>query len=105
MKTYCKNGHRLAGDNVRLRRRGNHFLRVCRACDREYRARKRAAAAQSNVKWAVLDARQQVMRCARCGKTKALTEIKGVPVHDALGIIRAFVEAHTGCRPVRIGVK
>jgi len=35
--THCKNGHLLSGDNVRMYRN----QRVCRACKREWRARKR----------------------------------------------------------------
>lgn len=36
--THCKNGHPLSGDNVRMYR----HQRVCRACKREWAARKRS---------------------------------------------------------------
>lgn len=36
-QTHCKNGHRLAGANIRLARRKNgHEHRVCKPCAREY---------------------------------------------------------------------
>lgn len=39
LKTHCKYGHELTGDNVRIRRSGT--ARVCRTCVREQRRRRK----------------------------------------------------------------
>lgn len=41
LKTHCKHGHPMSGDNLRLRAVGNRICRVCKACSKEsvYRVR------------------------------------------------------------------
>lgn len=48
MRTHCKNGHRLSGDNVRIRNVRGGAVRVCKTCSRDsvYAARAKARAAR-----------------------------------------------------------
>ena len=49
LKTHCKHGHELAGDNLRMRTVNGHPARVCKTCSRDsvyrVRAKQRAGGA------------------------------------------------------------
>lgn len=45
LQTYCKNGHLLAGDNLKIARQtsGKHLKRKCRECDKAYKRKRRSS--------------------------------------------------------------
>lgn len=48
--------------------------------------------------WTVIDARDQVMRCKRCGGTRPLSDINGQEVSEAIKIINRFISDHKDCK-------
>lgn len=52
----------------------------------------------SDTPWVVIDARDQVMRCDRCGATHPLADgVNGRPVWFATGVMNGFAQNHADC--------
>ena len=51
IKTHCKRGHAMSGDNLHIRIKDGHTIRVCRTCRLDYQtARRRAAGVKDRSK-------------------------------------------------------
>ena len=44
IKTHCKRGHAMSGDNLHTRVKAGHTIRVCRQCRFDYQTERRRAA-------------------------------------------------------------
>lgn len=54
--------------------------------------------AKRRTDWIVIDAKDQVARCNRCGGTAPLTSVINQPVAVFLGFSQGFIKAHKGCK-------
>lgn len=49
-------------------------------------------------KWVVIDAKDQVLRCERCGTTHALADgVNHRPIWFATGVMNGFIKEHSTC--------
>lgn len=49
--------------------------------------------------WVVADAKEQVMRCDRCGDIQPMKILEGIRLDFAAKIMKAFAELHEDCVP------
>lgn len=53
---------------------------------------------EPKTRWVVIDAKDQVLRCERCGTTHALADgVNHRPIWFATGVMNGFIKEHSQC--------
>lgn len=71
----------------------------CESCNPEYYDEDKMSENNEAPRWVVVDAKNNCMRCRRCGDTESMDIIVGKRLDYAAGIMQAFSDAHGKCQP------